>query len=83
LTSKGNLFSTCSLGPLWVSPSFMHTVTLTPSFVVLGTPAASDQAAQVNPQLAVARVDAVDVGDDQVGMVAGNHTLGDGTGPRL
>ena len=52
-------------------------------FVVFGAPAAANQAAQVNPQLAVARVDAVDVGNDQIGMVAGNGFLGDGLGHGL
>ena len=52
-------------------------------FVVFGAPAAANQAAQVNPQLAVARVDAVDVGNDQIGMVASNGFLGDGLGHGL
>ncbi len=44
--------------------------------VVLGAPAAANQAAQIQEQLAVRGMPAVDVGHHQIGMVGGRHPRG-------
>ena len=51
--------------------------------VRLGAPTAADQTAQVNPQAAVTRVNAIDVRNKQVGVVAGDHIVRNGGRQRL
>jgi len=46
-----------------------------PVLIRLGSPPSSDQPPQINPEAPIPRVNAIDIGGEQISVMAGNHLI--------